>query len=362
MPGKAGCRGTSRKTCLSVQDDFLGTGLCRKKSVTVTGAPLPAHAGGSALYFYRDYINAPDSLEVSFMKLRSWCRLLVTACCLLCVAAPAFAGHGAAHPDKKAILLATFGSTVPEARAPYEALEREIRAAIPGVEVRWAYTARMVRDIVASEQNLQVDSPAVALGRLGDAGFNRVAVQSLHMIPGFEYLGLLHTAERFEGMPKNIKQVEVGKPLMYTAEDMKNVADAVMTAVPAERTADEAVVFMGHGTGHSANAFYPALQYYLWQKDANAFVGTVEGSPEIDDVLAMLKKKGIKKAYLLPLMSVAGDHTVNDMAGDEPDSWKSVFAAHGITPVPVVKGMAAVPAIRAIWVEHLKEAYNRLDD
>lgn len=294
------------------------------------------------------------------MKLHRTCMAIVLSFCLLLSAASAFA-HGVARPDKKAILLATFGSTVPAARAPFEALDKEVRAAFPDVEVRWAYTARQVRETIAEQQNLHIDSPAVALARLGDDGFNHVAVQSLHMIPGFEYLWLVDTAERFEGMPKSIKRVEVGAPLMYSAEDMQNVAKAIMTAVPAERKANEAVVFMGHGTSHAANAFYPALQYYLNQQDENAFVGTVEGSPEVDNVIATLKKHGIKKAYLLPLMSVAGDHTINDMASDESDSWKSQFKANGITPVTVVKGMAEFPAVRAIWINHLKTAFDELD-
>ncbi|MFV0423557.1 sirohydrochlorin cobaltochelatase [Oleidesulfovibrio sp.] len=295
------------------------------------------------------------------MKMNNACKAIVLSLCLMLLAVPAMAGHGAPQPDKKAILLATFGSTVPEARAPFAALDKEVRAAFPGVEVRWAYTARKVRNTIANEQDMHVDSPAVALARLGDEGFNHVAVQSLHMIPGLEFLWLMHTAERFEGMPKSIKQVEVGKPLMYSAEDMERVAKAIMTAVPADRKAGEAVVFMGHGTSHAANAFYPALQYYLNKLDETAFVGTVEGSPSLDDILGALKKNGVKKAYLLPLMSVAGDHTVNDMASDEPDSWKSEFKANGITPVTVVKGMASVPAVRAIWIDHLKTAFDELD-
>ena len=33
-------------------------------------------------------------------------------------------------------------------------------------------------------------------------------------------------------------------------------------------------------------------------------------------------------------MSVAGDHAKNDMAGDEDDSWKSIFTKAGIQCIP----------------------------
>ena len=111
---------------------------------------------------------------------------------------------------------------------------------------------------------------------------------------------------------------------------------------------------MGHGTPHPSNAFYAALMYHFQQKDPNIFVGTVEGFPEIDDIKAMLIKKKIKKVYLMPFMSVAGDHARNDMAGDEEDSWKSVLTAAGIECVPILKGTAEYDEIIAIWVDHLK--------
>jgi sirohydrochlorin cobaltochelatase len=87
--------------------------------------------------------------------------------------------------------------------------------------------------------------------------------------------------------------------------------------------------------------------------DPNIFIGTVEGYPEVGLIEALLKKKKIKKAYLMPFMSVAGDHAKNDMAGDEKDSWKSVLTNAGITCVPVLKGTAEFNAFADIWVDHL---------
>jgi len=80
----------------------------------------------------------------------------------------------------------------------------------------------------------------------------------------------------------------------------------------------------------------------------------VEGSQTIDDVKKMLLAKNIKKAYLMPFMSVAGDHARNDMAGDEDDSWKSILTKAGIKCVPVLKGSAEFDNIVDIWVDHLE--------
>ena len=134
---------------------------------------------------------------------------------------------------------------------------------------------------------------------------------------------------------------------------MKRAVDAVMRIIPKERKQNEAVVLMGHGTHHPANAFYAALMFQIQLRDPNIFVGTVEGYPDIDLIKEMLVNRKIKKAYLIPFMSVAGDHAKNDMAGDEDDSWKSILTKSGIECVPILKGTGEDKAFVDIWVDHI---------
>ena len=54
-------------------------------------------------------------------------------------------------------------------------------------------------------------------------------------------------------------------------------------------------------------------------------------------------------------MLVAGDHAVNDMAGEEPDSWKSQLENAGITVRCALEGLGEVPAIRELYLAHLRE-------
>jgi sirohydrochlorin cobaltochelatase len=90
-------------------------------------------------------------------------------------------------------------------------------------------------------------------------------------------------------------------------------------------------------------------------------IGTVEGTPSLDDVRRVLARSArFPKVYLQPFMAVAGDHAVNDMAGDEEDSWKSVLEAAGLTCVPVLRGTAEFPAFVDIWLDHLQAALERL--
>ena len=285
---------------------------------------------------------------------------LVLVISLLFLGAQAFAGHGGDRPTKKGILLVAFGTTVPEARDALDNIEARARARFPGLEVRWAYSSRIVRQKLAGE-GLHFDSPAMALARMMDDGFTHVAVQSLQTIPGEEFHGLQKTVAAFSGLPKGMNKVTLGLPLLADPADVEACAKAVMASLPPDRKKNEAVILMGHGTHHPANIYYPGLQYSLGRLDPLVLVGTVEGTPSLDDVRTALKARKVKKAWLQPLMAVSGDHAMNDMAGEEDDSWKSVLTADGVTCVPVLRGTADIPAFVDIWLDHLQAAVERLN-
>ena len=260
--------------------------------------------------------------------------------------------HKNQKPLKIGILLVAFGSSLPEAQVSFRNIDNHVKAAIPGVPVRWAYTSRMIRKKLA-RQGKHLDSPKGALIKMSREGFTHVAVQSLHTIGGREYHELLRAVQRFQDSG-GFERVQVGHPLLSTQEDMAKMTKALLENIPKERKEGEGVVFMGHGTHHPSNAFYAALMFQVQRKDPNVFIGCVEGYPEIDDIKEMLLEKKIKKAYLMPLMSVAGDHARNDMAGDDKDSWISILTKIGIECIPILKGTAEYENVVEIWVDHLK--------
>ena len=268
----------------------------------------------------------------------------------LCV--PIIAG-GSSHkaPKKIGILLVAFGSSKASAQVSFDNIDKKVKATYPGIPVRWAYTSTIIRKKLA-RQGKHLDSPEVALAKMQDEEFTHVAVQSLHTIGGSEYHDLRRTVGAFK-MMGGFQRIILGYPLLATQEDMQRSVAAIIKAIPGERKKGDAVVLMGHGTHHPSNAFYAALMFQLQLEDPNIYVGTVEGYPEVDLIKGLLLKKGIKKAYLMPFMSVAGDHAKNDMAGDEDDSWKSILTRAGIQCVPVLKGTAEYDDFVAIWVDHI---------
>jgi cobalamin biosynthesis Co2+ chelatase CbiK len=185
-----------------------------------------------------------------------------------------------------------------------------------------------------------------------DEGFTHVAIQSLHTIAGEEFHDLRRTVGAFQ-MMGGMQRILLGAPLLATQEDMARAVEAILATLPRERKADEAVVLMGHGTPHPANAFYAALMFQVQRKDPNVFIGCVEGYPDIHEVQALLTERKIRKVYLMPFMSVAGDHAKNDMTGDDEDSWKSVLTRAGFACQAILKGTAEYDVFVDIWVDHL---------
>lgn len=265
----------------------------------------------------------------------------------LCLPFSALAAPG------EAILVVAFGTSVEKARVAYANVEEGIRRAYPDADIRWAWSARSL--LKSAPGGAPMLSPQEALARLGTEGVKKVTVLSLHIIPGQEYTGIARTAKAFEGLPKGIESVRMCPPLLSDTTSLAAVADILLQSLPAERTPDDAVIFVGHGTHHPAGVYYPALNYYLQARDAKAFVGTIEGDLSVESIGAALKAAGVKKAWLAPLMTVAGDHAMNDLFGNGNDSWKSALAKLGLTVAVIDKGLGENPAIVAHWLKALEQ-------
>lgn len=273
-------------------------------------------------------------------------------------AVAAQAGSGQPEDGKTGILLVTFGTSFPEARTAFDKVESKIKEAFPDTTVNWAYTSEMIRDKMA-RQGKKAHSPREAIEEMAGQGFTKIAVQSLHTIAGYEYHDLVKTVRKFQHNPGKVEEITISGPLLADPKAMDKAARAIRDSLPEERTSEEAVVLLGHGTHHPSNAAYPALMWRLQLADKNIYIGTVEGFPGPEVILEQLEENDISTAWLMPFMSVAGDHARNDMAGDGDDSWKSILASADIRSKPVLKGFAEHDAFVDIWVSQLQQAMDQ---
>ena len=267
-------------------------------------------------------------------------------------------------PNKDAIVVMSFGTTYKDTRAKtIDATVDAIKAAHPNTKVVTAFTSHIIRDRIQQKEGITYPTPEEALAELKKDGYTRVALASLDVIPGMEYN---YDAAVYNLYKDNFKKMTLGTSLMYWM-GQENQTDQVIETLKAVQSQfpklgkEDGLLIMAHGTPDPSNAYYSVIQdriHTLGMK--NVFVYTVEGTPNLEQVIPQLKLHGIKHVTLMPFMMVAGDHANNDMAGNEPDSHKSILEKEGFKVDTYIHGLGENPNIRKLFVERANESWDAL--
>ena len=290
--------------------------------------------------------------------------------------------------EKNAIVVASFGTTYPKAIKAITNIESRIKAAFPNAEVRIAFTSNIIRKIwmkragdekfLADHPDLKrfvkVKTPLATIADLQNEGYKNIIVQPTHIYAGEEFSDTKTMVDALN-MIKTIKprltpfhKLLLGRPALGKPgvspdyhEDIDKAVKTLAADVDMARKEGAALVYMGHGNECYSSGIYAEFQKAMRKAypDVKIYVGTVEGFPSLNDVVELLKRDKPAKIVMKPMMIVAGDHANNDMAGDDPDSWKSVIGELGIKIVPVIKGLGENDAWADIFVEHIKEVAEK---
>jgi sirohydrochlorin cobaltochelatase len=161
---------------------------------------------------------------------------------------------------------------------------------------------------------------------------------------------------------EGVFRVDTGKPLLVSPDDAPGAALALLRHLPRQRLPDEGVVCMAHGSSHAGEPLYPAWREAVWNLDPHVHVACMLGSLRLDALLPRLRQSRSGRLWLLPLLSVAGKHSMQDMAGPAADSWKSRLEAEGFTVTPDLRGLAEGPAFVDLWLDRLERALLALDE
>lgn len=332
--------------------------LFREGQVLLAGTPMEVFTQKTLLE--RTHLHQPVVLEL-FYRLQKK-ALLPSACKVpktmeelesyieMMRPQSAFGGKMKQTDGKRAILVVSFGTSHNDTREKtIGAIEKLIANSWDGCGVYRAWTSGMIIKKLRERDGYEVDTVEQAVGRMLADGVTQVTVQPTHIVNGIENDRMKRDVLRYAGQFDSIR---FGAPLLTEDADSERVVAGLMEEF-GEIDTDTALVFMGHGTTHYANAIYAALDYKF--KDMgypNVFVGTVEAYPSMETLKRMVKEGGYRKVILSPFMIVAGEHAKHDMASDEKESWKCQFEAEGLSVSCVVKGLGEYEAVRQMFLEH----------
>lgn len=271
------------------------------------------------------------------------------------------------------LLVVSFGTSFNDSRvSDIKGIEDTLQSAYPDWSVRRAFTAQIIINHIQARDGGKIDNMQQALERAVSNGVKNLVIQPTHLMHGAEYDELAEAVEEYKDQ---FDSVQIAEPLLGEAgsdatvinDDKAAVAEAVTSAAVTEAGYDSldsakadgtAFVFLGHGTSHTAKVSYSQMQTQMNSLGYdNVFIGTVEGEPEetaCEAVIDAVSQAGYKKVVLRPLMVVAGDHANNDMAGEDEDSWLSMFEASGnFERVDTqIAGLGEISAIQDIYVAH----------
>ena len=251
---------------------------------------------------------------------------------------------------KKAILCTSFGTSVDAAMESIAAVEKALCAAVPDRFFARAFTSSIIRRIL-EKRGQPVMGVEQALEALAAAGAEDVFVQPTHILCGSEYEKIKREMAPWRD---RFQVLRLGRPLVSGTEDLLRLAETVSGQADARE--GEALVLFGHGSDHFADLVYPALQTaFRLRGRRDILVGTVEGWPAFEDVTDQLGDSGCRAVHLLPLMLVAGDHVLNDMAGDGAESWKSRLESQGYSVRCTLRGLGMMPGVPELYCRHLRE-------
>ncbi|MDR9500512.1 MAG: sirohydrochlorin cobaltochelatase [Desulfurivibrionaceae bacterium] len=311
--------------------------------------------------------------------------LIFTSLLLLTTLCPA-SDNPYGQESRAAIVIASFGTTQPQALAAILNIQAKVKAAFPDTPVALAFTSNIVRNIwqeraadpdfgaahpeIPSEV-LHVRGILATMGLLQEQGYNALIVQPTHMAHAEQFLDLcayvdgLASIKTVKAKYRPFHALALGRPLTGTHgvehdynEDIKILAQALAPDAQLAAESGAALVYMAHGNGHYSTGVFSQFQEVMRRlyPQVKTYVGGVEGFPGFTDVTHELKRDNVAKVLLKPLMIVAGDHALNDMASDEGYSWKSLLTEKGLTVIPVLEGVGSNDQVAAIFVDHIRDA------
>ena len=299
----------------------------------------------------------------------------------------------AASGNKKAILLVAFGSTWQQAFDAFDETVDAYEDAYPNYDVYLSFSSAIcINRASAGTDNAEARNfydPAHWLTGFASVEYSDIVVQSLQVIPGEEYSRVVSAVKDFANNSNGdldddyLSEVNlyIGYPLMAdSVDDVENLAE-VLDDYYGSYAENSVVAFMGHGNPDSydiygANIRYTQLETAMQKLSPNYFVGTVDMEDNWkNNVYERMQEAGITSGtvYCHPLMSIAGDHAHNDMAGDtdapssldendEEVSWKCFFSAAGYTcndDTMILLGLLELPNVRQLWMDHTDDALDR---
>ena len=255
------------------------------------------------------------------------------------------------RPDKIGVLVIALVPRDTQTAAKQQLMDQRIKEVFPGMPVQWAFFDIGSEQAEAFMKTGKRMSPKQMLDQMEDKGITHVAILPLAVIPGETYTRLVWMIDTLKKMPTKFRKISLAKPFFGAPEDIRQTSQTVLDLLPGHADKVEAVVLFFEEQSRLGDYIYPGIQYYFWQLDESAFIGTAGTTPGKKDVLRSLKKSGAVEVHLVPFLP----YQTPELA-----TWKAALEDGGFRVKQVKEAVIGQKKAMDVMILRLKAAIDEL--
>jgi len=262
------------------------------------------------------------------------------------------------YNKKRAIVLACFGSVIEQQK--YLDLKKVIEEKFSDCDVFLSFSSRMVLKHLQKEGEEFKNLPQV-LADVDMLGYKHIVVSSINIYPTDEHEFLKKIVNGFKSF--SLASINYTNAILTKTNDTTKFLKDLNTQVSKD---DIANLYIIHGTPRLDTAGIDSINYtgeFLELIDEKNFACSLEGAfpyGDIKDALkSKMKKAGVKKVQVIPLLLVSGNHYIKDMH-EIKDDLADTFESSITETLTKSKyfNLIELPMVEKIIIKNIQETFK----
>ncbi len=216
------------------------------------------------------------------------------------------------YKKNRAIILSCFGSVIEQQK--YLDLKQFVEEKFSDTDVFLSFSSRMVLKYV-KKQGLDYQNLPQVLADVDLEGYKHIVVSSINIFPTDEHAFLQKIVDGFNQF--SLSHIRCSDAILTKAKETTLFFQHLNDAVSKD---DVANLYIIHGTPRLEMQGIDSISYahkFLEDISENNFTCSLEGSFPFyamkDTLIKKMKKQGVKKVQIIPMLLVSGNHYEKDM-------------------------------------------------
>lgn len=262
---------------------------------------------------------------------------------------------------KRAIVLACFGSVIEQNK--YLELKELIVKQFPDCEVFVSFSSRMVIKLLKKKKNEIYKNLPQTLADVDMQGFKHVVVSSINIYPTDEHEFLKKIVSGFKHF--SLANLAITNAILTKTKETSDLLSYLNENVTQKDTANLYVI---HGTPKLNTVGIDSINYsssFLEMIGPDNYTCSLEGAMPYNKIKEALKLKmkrdGVKKVQVVPLLLVSGNHYIKDMY-EIKDDLSDMFESSLVKPL--TKGdefnLIELEKVQTIIIKEIEESFKMM--